>query len=147
MDEEMIHRRMQIQQGEEPEGNCEMWHYPLWLLLQIRNWIFTLGIEVHSVVIKTLVMIFEKLYCFDVNYAAENETDKLLLAAKKVRRATGTDFVISLVADDFFRSSNTYVGKLRQVLVWLKLAFFFIFVIFYLFFNLYLISYLSLPFI
>lgn len=29
MDEEMIHRRMQIQQGEEPEGNCEMWHYPL----------------------------------------------------------------------------------------------------------------------
>lgn len=62
-------------------------------------------------------MIFEKLYCFDVNYAAENETDKLLLAAKKVRRATGTDFIISLVADDFSRSSNTYVGKLRQVLV------------------------------
>ncbi|KAH1223930.1 Tubby-like F-box protein 5 [Glycine max] len=47
---------------------------------------------------------------------SENETDKLLLAAKKVRRATGTDFIISLVADDFSRSSNTYVGKLRQVL-------------------------------
>lgn len=46
--------------------------------------------------------------------AAENENDKLLLAAKKIRRATGTDFVISLVADDFSRASNTYVGKLRQ---------------------------------
>lgn len=62
-------------------------------------------------------MISDKLYYFDVNCAAENETDKLLLAAKKVRRATGTDFVVSLVADDFSRSSNTYVGKLRQVLV------------------------------
>lgn len=29
MDEEMIHRRMQIQQGEEPEENFEMLHYPL----------------------------------------------------------------------------------------------------------------------
>ncbi|KAG2376112.1 Tubby-like F-box protein [Vigna angularis] len=45
---------------------------------------------------------------------SENETDKLLLAAKKVRRATGTDFIVSLVADDFSRSSNTYVGKLRS---------------------------------
>ncbi|CAJ2646415.1 tubby-like F-box protein 5-like [Trifolium pratense] len=45
---------------------------------------------------------------------SENETDKLLLVAKKLRRATGTDFIISLVADDFSRSSNTYVGKLRS---------------------------------
>ncbi|XP_027360391.1 tubby-like F-box protein 5 [Abrus precatorius] len=47
-------------------------------------------------------------------FPSENETDKMLLAAKKIRRATGTDFVISLVADDFSRSSNTYVGKLRS---------------------------------
>lgn len=45
---------------------------------------------------------------------SENENDKLLLAAKKVRRATSTDFLISLVADDFSRASNTYVGKLRS---------------------------------
>jgi len=45
---------------------------------------------------------------------SENETNKLLLAAKKIRRATGTDFIISLVADDFSRSSNAYVGKLRS---------------------------------
>ncbi|KAL1354833.1 hypothetical protein AAHE18_05G071100 [Arachis hypogaea] len=45
---------------------------------------------------------------------SENGTDKLLLAAKKIRRATGIDFVISLVANDFSRSSNTYVGKLRS---------------------------------
>ncbi|PIM97447.1 hypothetical protein CDL12_30084 [Handroanthus impetiginosus] len=46
--------------------------------------------------------------------AAEDESDKLLLAAKKIRRATSTDFVISLVAEDFSRASNTYVGKLRS---------------------------------
>ncbi|XVE82605.1 hypothetical protein DITRI_Ditri16bG0018800 [Diplodiscus trichospermus] len=45
---------------------------------------------------------------------SEGESDKLLLAARKVRRATCTDFVISLVADDFSRASNTYVGRLRS---------------------------------
>ncbi|XP_027179165.1 tubby-like F-box protein 5 [Coffea eugenioides] len=45
---------------------------------------------------------------------SEDENDKLLLAAKKIRRATSTDFIISLVADDFSRASNTYVGKLRS---------------------------------
>ncbi|KAK4490608.1 hypothetical protein RD792_001296 [Penstemon davidsonii] len=45
---------------------------------------------------------------------SEVENDKLLLAAKRIRRATSTDFVISLVADDFSRASNTYVGKLRS---------------------------------
>lgn len=54
----------------------------------------------------------EKLVCF-VLIEAENGNDKLLLAAKKIRRATGTDFVISLVTDDFCRASKTYVGKLR----------------------------------
>ncbi|KAA3479627.1 tubby-like F-box protein 2 [Gossypium australe] len=49
-------------------------------------------------------------------FYAEGEGDKLLLAARKVRRATSTDFVISLAADDFARASYTYVGKLRQVL-------------------------------
>ncbi|KAK9670202.1 hypothetical protein RND81_13G185400 [Saponaria officinalis] len=45
---------------------------------------------------------------------SEDENDKLLLAARKIRRATSTDFVISLVADDFSRSSSAYVGKLRS---------------------------------
>ncbi|KAH9693025.1 Tubby-like F-box protein 5 [Citrus sinensis] len=39
---------------------------------------------------------------------------KLLLAARKIRKATSTDFLISLVGDDFSRTSNTYVGKLRS---------------------------------
>uniref|UniRef100_M1B998 Phosphoric diester hydrolase n=1 Tax=Solanum tuberosum TaxID=4113 RepID=M1B998_SOLTU len=47
---------------------------------------------------------------------SEDESDKLLLAARRIRRATSTDFVISLVADDFSRASNTYLGKLRQAL-------------------------------
>ncbi|XP_077244341.1 tubby-like F-box protein 5 [Tasmannia lanceolata] len=42
------------------------------------------------------------------------ENGKLLFAARKIRRATSTDFVISLVSDDFSRASNMYVGKLRS---------------------------------
>lgn len=38
------------------------------------------------------------------------------MAARKVRRATGSDFVISLASNDFSRNSNTYVGKLRYAL-------------------------------
>ncbi|KAH1047737.1 hypothetical protein J1N35_038521 [Gossypium stocksii] len=45
---------------------------------------------------------------------SEGEGDKMLLAARKVRRATCTDFVISLAAYDFARASYTYVGKLRS---------------------------------
>ncbi|CAK7339587.1 unnamed protein product [Dovyalis caffra] len=45
---------------------------------------------------------------------SEAENDKLLLAARKIRRATCTDFIVSLVSDDFSRASNTYVGKLRS---------------------------------
>lgn len=55
---------------------------------------------------------------------AEGERDKLLLAAKRIRRATSTEFVISLVADDFSRASSTYVGKLRQVsLLYMQILF------------------------
>ncbi|KAI3712888.1 hypothetical protein L1987_71457 [Smallanthus sonchifolius] len=45
---------------------------------------------------------------------SEAESDKLLLAAKKIRKATSTEFALSLVADDFSRASSTYVGKLRS---------------------------------
>ncbi|ONK81252.1 uncharacterized protein A4U43_C01F27030 [Asparagus officinalis] len=44
----------------------------------------------------------------------QGENDKLLLAARKIRRATSTDFVISLSCDDFSRSSSTYIGKLKS---------------------------------
>ncbi|KAH6807892.1 tubby like protein 2 [Perilla frutescens var. frutescens] len=53
------------------------------------------------------------LLCFGLT-PSEDENDKLLLAARKMRRATSTDFLISLVAEDFSRASNTYVGKLRS---------------------------------
>ena len=46
--------------------------------------------------------------------ALSGDMSKLLLAARKVRRATSTDFLISLVGNDFSRTSNTYVGKLRS---------------------------------
>ncbi|XP_039045858.1 tubby-like F-box protein 2 [Hibiscus syriacus] len=45
---------------------------------------------------------------------SEGESHKLLLSARKVRRATCTDFVVTLAADDFARASYSYVGKLRS---------------------------------
>nr|DAD31231.1 TPA_asm: hypothetical protein HUJ06_010082 [Nelumbo nucifera] len=53
-------------------------------------------------------------YCFTECTALLGDNGKLLLAAKKVRRAACTDFIISLVGHDFSRTSNTYVGKLRS---------------------------------
>ncbi|GAB4839413.1 Tubby-like F-box protein 5 [Ancistrocladus abbreviatus] len=46
--------------------------------------------------------------------ALSGEDSKLLLVARKVRRATSIDFVISLMADDLSRASSNYVGKLRS---------------------------------
>ncbi|KAH6559578.1 hypothetical protein KP509_1Z003500 [Ceratopteris richardii] len=42
------------------------------------------------------------------------DNGKFLLAARKVRRATSADYIISLSKDDTSRGSNTYVGKLRS---------------------------------
>ncbi|XP_004486067.1 tubby-like F-box protein 3 [Cicer arietinum] len=39
---------------------------------------------------------------------------KFLLAARRCRRPTCTDYIISLHADDMSRGSNNYVGKLRS---------------------------------
>ncbi|XP_072983816.1 tubby-like F-box protein 5 isoform X1 [Typha latifolia] len=55
-------------------------------------------------------------YCLylGMSPSVQGENDKLLLAARKVRRATSTDFVISLASDDFSRASSAYIGKLRS---------------------------------
>lgn len=55
-------------------------------------------------------------YCLylGLSPALSGDMSKLLLAAKKIRRATCTEFLISLVADDFSRTSNTCIGKLRS---------------------------------
>ena len=45
--------------------------------------------------------------------AALVENGKFLLAARKCRRATSTDYIISIDSEDMSRGSNTYVGKLR----------------------------------
>ncbi|XP_008810717.1 tubby-like F-box protein 5 [Phoenix dactylifera] len=42
------------------------------------------------------------------------ENGKLLLSARKIRHATSTEYVISLVPDDYSRASSTYIGKLRS---------------------------------
>nr|XP_043609674.1 tubby-like F-box protein 3 [Erigeron canadensis] len=45
---------------------------------------------------------------------ASNDDGKFLLAAKKYRRATCTDYIISLNAEDVSKGSSTYIGKLRS---------------------------------
>ncbi|KGN59979.1 tubby-like F-box protein 5 [Cucumis sativus] len=46
--------------------------------------------------------------------ALSGNLSKLLLTAKRIRRAMSTEFSISLVPDDFSRASNNYLGKLRS---------------------------------
>ncbi|KAI8003496.1 Tubby-like F-box protein 5 [Camellia lanceoleosa] len=46
--------------------------------------------------------------------ALSEDVSKLLLAAKKIRKATSTDFRISLATNDFSQSNHAYIGKLRS---------------------------------
>jgi hypothetical protein len=53
-------------------------------------------------------------FTFSGPAAASNDDGKFLLAAKRFRRPTCTDYIISLNCDDVSRGSNTYIGKLRS---------------------------------
>ncbi|KAK1389335.1 tubby-like F-box protein 5 [Heracleum sosnowskyi] len=46
--------------------------------------------------------------------ALAGEASKLLLTAKKIRRTTKTEFIISLIANDFSQASDAFAGKLRS---------------------------------
>ncbi|XP_039129365.1 tubby-like F-box protein 3 isoform X1 [Dioscorea cayenensis subsp. rotundata] len=46
--------------------------------------------------------------------AALTDSGKFLLAARKYRRPTCTEYIISLNADDMSKGSGTYIGKLRS---------------------------------
>lgn len=48
--------------------------------------------------------------------ALTGDKSKLLLSAKRVRRATGVEFIVSLSGHDLSRSSSNYIGKLRYVM-------------------------------
>ncbi|KAK4492566.1 hypothetical protein RD792_003381 [Penstemon davidsonii] len=45
---------------------------------------------------------------------ASNDEGKFLLAARRCRRPTYTDYIISLNADDVSKGSSNYIGKLRS---------------------------------
>ncbi|WCJ21415.1 Tubby-like F-box protein 3 [Euphorbia peplus] len=45
---------------------------------------------------------------------ASNDDGKFLLAARRCRRPTCTDYIVSLNCDDVSRGSSTYIGKLRS---------------------------------
>ncbi|KAA0049438.1 tubby-like F-box protein 3 [Cucumis melo var. makuwa] len=54
-------------------------------------------------------------YCLYLSLTSALADDgKFLLAARKCRRATCTDYIISLHADDMSKASGTFVGKLRS---------------------------------
>ncbi|XP_028751629.1 tubby-like F-box protein 3 [Neltuma alba] len=55
-------------------------------------------------------------YCLflSLTNALSDDDGKFLLAARKCRRATCTDYIISLDADDVSKERNTCVGKLRS---------------------------------
>lgn len=46
---------------------------------------------------------------------SSNNDGKFLLAARKCRRPTCTDYIISLNCDDVSKGSSTYIGRLRYV--------------------------------
>ncbi|KAK1399768.1 hypothetical protein POM88_009631 [Heracleum sosnowskyi] len=46
--------------------------------------------------------------------ALAGEASKLLLTAKKIRRTTKTEFIISLIANDFSQASDAFAGKLKS---------------------------------
>ena len=53
------------------------------------------------------------LVCLLLCLTAPAENGKFLMAARKCRRATSVDYMISTHPEDISRASNTYVGKLR----------------------------------
>ena len=56
-----------------------------------------------------------KLLWFTPIIPASTDDGKFLLAARKCRRPTCTDYIISLNSDDVSKGSSTYVGKLRYI--------------------------------
>ncbi|KAK9111225.1 hypothetical protein Scep_018744 [Stephania cephalantha] len=52
--------------------------------------------------------------CLSLSPGLLVETGKFLLSAKRNRRTTCTEYVISMHADNISRSSSTYIGKLRS---------------------------------
>ncbi|KAG0462980.1 hypothetical protein HPP92_021456 [Vanilla planifolia] len=57
---------------------------------------------------------------YGLSPSLQEKNDKLLLAARRIWRASGAHFVISSAADDFSRASSTYVGKLKSNFVGTK---------------------------
>ncbi|CAN0919333.1 Tubby-like F-box protein 2 [Linum grandiflorum] len=70
--------------------------------------------EVTREIVQTPQQCGKLTFPISLKQAAAGQNDKLLLAAKRIRRTTCTDFIISLVANDFSRSSNNYIGRLRS---------------------------------
>lgn len=48
---------------------------------------------------------------------AINDEGKFLLAARRCRHATCTDYIVSLNAEDVSKGSSTYIGKLRLAML------------------------------
>lgn len=56
--------------------------------------------------------------------AALTDEGKFLLAARKYKRPTCTDYIISLNGDDMSKGSSNYIGKLRYIIHYTVFLFF-----------------------
>lgn len=56
--------------------------------------------------------------------AALTDEGKFLLAARKYKRPTCTDYIISLNGDDMSKGSSNYIGKLRYIIQYTVFLFF-----------------------
>ena len=59
------------------------------------------------------IVVFDFLLFFILPFPAFTDKGKFLLAARRYRRGSHTEYIISLDADDISQGSNAYVGKLR----------------------------------
>ncbi|KAK1262742.1 Tubby-like F-box protein 1 [Acorus gramineus] len=59
---------------------------------------------------------------YHLYFGLNTENGKFLLAARKIRRPTHAEYIISMVADDASRNSVNYMGKLRSNFLGTKFA-------------------------
>ncbi|KAK6130441.1 hypothetical protein DH2020_035851 [Rehmannia glutinosa] len=69
--------------------------------------------EVMKEVVKTPEVSGKITFLYPLSRSALADDGKFLLAARKCRRPTCTDYIISLQADDMSKGNDTYIGKLR----------------------------------
>ncbi|KAG8480946.1 hypothetical protein CXB51_025625 [Gossypium anomalum] len=86
-------------------GVCRSWRFIIQQIVKLPQLSGKLTFPISVKQVRFLVSYF---------LAALSDGGKFLLAARKCRRPTCTDYIISLQAEDFSKGTNTYAGRLRS---------------------------------